>query len=211
MTAGGVSTYEKWVLALRTWQKDPTYDLGDLPALTVDSLPPSAYERLMSHFGRAQAALMELWSTRFLRDWAAARSAHDQMRVLVDLRALLGRRLQLARHPGLPQEFRDALEEAVASDIRRMQDDLEKQATRAVAGAHSQRNEQERMLHLLRTNSLTAILEPGFPLGSLLTPGTHPAPSTTPPAPTSPAPLPPAAGAGQIRRRSIVLDLGEQH
>lgn len=208
MTAGSASTYEKWVLALRTWQKDPTYDLGDLPALSVDSLPPSAYERLMSHFGRAQAALMELWSTRFLRDWAAARSTHDQMRVLVDLRALLGRRLQLARHPGLPQEFRDVLEQAVESDIRRMQDDLEKEVTRAVAGAHSQRNEQERMLHLLRTNSFTAILEQGFPLDSLFTPGAHPASSTTP---TSPAPLPPAVGGGQVRRRSVVLDLGEQH
>ncbi|MBM9837365.1 hypothetical protein JO861_12450 [Rhodococcus hoagii] len=208
MTDSTSSVYEAWVLALRTWQDRPDRDLSTLPALSADSLPPAAYARLIAHVQAAQSALTEAGVARFQRAWEAARSEHERMRALVELRRLLGRRLQLARLGVLPAEIREGLESGVRRDIGEMQRTLEDAANAPNRSAGSNRTEQERTRYLLRTNGLLALLDADFPLNSLFDSATEPpaAPrqqSDEPTTSSGPGMPPPT---GTSIRRVIVVD-----
>lgn len=206
MTSPVGSTYESWVLALRKWATDPRHDMSGLPTLQADSLPPSAYERLMGHIASAQQELMSTWRARLESGFAAAKTEQDYGRTLVELRGLLGRRLQLARHAGFPAQIQQALSESVERDVRRLQRELEDAVTQP--GRSTIRTSAERLLRVVRSNSLTAILDPGFPLDTLFE---RPAP---PPDVRGPLPAPAGAAAGQtgsssrMIRRRVVLDDG---
>lgn len=208
MTDASSSVYEAWVVALRTWQDKPDHDLSTLPALSADSLPPAAYARLIAHVHAAQTTLTEAGVARFQRAWGAAPSEYERMRALVELRRLLGRRLQLARLDVLPAEIRESLESGVRRDIGEMQRTLEDAATAPTRSAGSNRTEQERTRYLLRTNGLLALLDADFPLDSLFDSATEPpaAPRQPPDEPTTPSGpvMPPPTGTSL--RRVIVLD-----
>lgn len=199
--------YEAWVLGLQAWAKDPSHDLGGLPQLCVDSLPPAAYERLVAHIMAAQQKVMSAWQGRFERNIQAARSEHEYARTLVELRSLLGRRLQLARHHGLPAEIQQPLVDGVERDIRRIQQDLENAVTQPGRGSGIQMATRERMLTLVRVNSFTAILKPGFPLESLFVAMTSP---TQDPVSRQPflSSTDLSAGPTRVNRRRVVLDDG---
>ena len=62
--------YEQWVIALRRWRTDPSHGLGDVPALTAESFPPSAYARLLDHLDSATFHPTFLYE--MLWDFAAA-------------------------------------------------------------------------------------------------------------------------------------------
>jgi len=198
------SAYEAWVTALRLWRDDPRHDMSGLPTLVVDSLPPSAYERLLGHMIGAHQHVMDRWSETFARSWAAAGDEQQQVRALLDTRVLLARRLQLANHPGLPEVIRTELSKSVANDVHQLQKQLEEAATRHQAGVRTDRLQIERALRVLRTNRLTAILEPDFSLHALLE-GRFDVPA--------PQPLPPLTAAHHFapeptarRRRAIIFD-----
>jgi hypothetical protein len=199
------SAYEAWVTALRTWRDDPRHDMSALPTLVVDSLPPSAYDRLLGHMQAAHQHVMTRWSETFARDWGRARDEHERARALIATRLLLARRLQLAGHPGLPEVIRTEFTNGVVRDIQQLQTELEDAAARPEPGARIDRTQQERTLQLLRTNRLTAILEPGFSLEALLEGRLTATPATTAaaavPAPDSDVPDQPAR-----RRRVILID-----
>lgn len=161
------SAYEAWVNAIYAWRENPRHDLSQLPTLVVESLPPSAFDRLFAHIAKAQQYVMDQWSDTFVRDWASARDEHAAMRVLMASRVVMARRLQLAGHPGLPEVVRREFTEGVARDVRKLQKDLEDLAVRQ-SGYRIDRAGIERSLNLLRANRLTAILEPGFPLQALI-------------------------------------------
>ena len=147
------SAYEAWVLELQAWAKDPSHDLSGLPQLHADSLPPSAYERLIGHIMAAQQEVMSTWQRRLERNIQSARSEHEYARALVELRALLGRRLQLASHPALPREIQDPLQEGVERDIRRIQQDLENAVTQPGRGGGIHMAARDRMLRLVRATA----------------------------------------------------------
>ncbi|WLP92149.1 hypothetical protein [Gordonia sp. NB41Y] len=208
------SQYEMWVETLRRWRTDPSTDLSRLPLLQADSLPVQAYQRLFVHLGDAIQTMMNDFAEKFARDLGAARSEHDIARTLVNARPQLARRIQLARHPGLPPEVQRPLLEAAERDLRALQQELEQGFTGPSSRYGSDRGAAERLLHLARQNSFTAILAPGFPLESLFNasgavpaapaPGRAPSPPS-PPSQSSPrVPIP--TRPGPVRRRVFFGD-----
>ena len=199
------SAYEQWVMAVRAWREDPRHDMSHLPTLVVDSLPPAAFERLLVHIKDAQQHVMDRWVDTFARDWGAARDEQGRVRALLDTRRVLARRLQLAAHPGLPEVVRTELGNGVARDTRQLQQELEDAVTKQQRGARFDRVQIERALNRLRTNRLTAILEPGFSLQALFDGRVDAAPQ---PAATSPLPVPEDhVPAPPVRRhRAIIFD-----
>ena len=192
-------------MAVRLWRDDPRHDLTTLPPLSVDSLPPTAYERLFDHIRAAQQRVMDRWSETFARDWGNARDDHGRVRALMATRVLMARRLQLAGHPGLPEVIRTEFTAGVARDVRTLQKELEdtviKQTGHRIDGVQI-----ERTLRLLRANRLTAILEPGFPLQALIegridAPAAPPAPPVTAP----PSALDPPPDATRRKYRAIII------
>jgi hypothetical protein len=166
------SVYEAWVLGLRAWGADPTTDLSGLPTLTAESFTPATYQRLVKHLNEAIAAMMAVWNSALERAVTGANDEHEIARELVQLRVLLARRLQLARHPGFPKEISNSLWDGACADILSIQASLEREATKNGAGATTSRTSQERMLSLMRNNSFAAITDPGYPLEQLF--GTGP-------------------------------------
>lgn len=164
------SGYELWVRALRAWAMDPAHPMLDLPVLTESSLPPSAYQRLLGHLNAALSTVMTRWSSEFTVQWGRATTEHDRERAMVQMRTKLARRLQLTAHPSLPSVIRDLLRESAATDIRNLQQEIEDNLLKSTQNASSDRNVRERLLKTARVNSLTAILEPNFPLDALLRP-----------------------------------------
>lgn len=164
------SGYELWVRALRSWATDPAHTVLDLPVLTESSLPPSAYQRLLGHLNAALSTAMTRWSSEFTVQWGRATTEHDRERAMVQMRTKLARRLQLAAHPSLPAVIRDLLSESAATDIRNLQQEIEDNLLKSTENASSDRSVRERLLKTARANSLTAILEPNFPLDALFRP-----------------------------------------
>ncbi|MGB3605156.1 hypothetical protein [Gordonia sp. (in: high G+C Gram-positive bacteria)] len=185
------SPYELWVVTLRTWSRDPSTDLSRLPTLAVDSFPPGAYERFFRHVGEAIDAVNSAASSQLDRDIGAARNPHEIAAALVAARPKLARRLQLARHPGLPKQIREVLETAAAKDISRMQAELETMAASSVSRYGSDRLASEQMLHLVRQNPLTAVLQAGAGMAAV----------TSAPVQPSPVPQSPPYGGPRVRRQ----------
>lgn len=201
------SAYGSWVLALRRWREDPRHDMSGLPTLLVDSLPPSAYGRLLDHITAAQQAVMKKWSETFLREWSGAGDDHARARALLGGRVLLARRMKLAGHPGLPELIRTELTKGVARDVEQLQKELEDVIVRAHRGSTLNQPQLERALEVLRSNSLTAILKPGFPLEAVLEGRLDVAADQSPPAVAEPAQAEPLPLAPSHRlRRTILID-----
>lgn len=155
----GQGLYESWVLALRKWGKDPSYDLSNLPPLSVDSFDPRTYQRLLTHLQQALSEMMQAWSADLQRSLSAASEDYVIARELVRLRGPLARRVQLTAHPGLPTEVSEALSEQTSNDITALQEELEKNVLSAAQGSVSSRARNEQLLALIRQNRLTAVLD----------------------------------------------------
>jgi len=195
------------VLALRSWSTDPTRDLDGLPVLDAESFTSTSGARFMSHVNDALTGMMQHWQRALERALKTPASDHELTRELVRLRALLARRLQLARHPSLPEEIRTALWEGTVSDVTRLQAELEQGAMTSTHAATSTRAAQERLVRLLRSSRFTAILEPGYVAPTVVpTAASVGAPSAQRvAAPAALAPQVPAVP-GSPRRRVFVTD-----
>lgn len=191
--------YELWVTALRQWRVDQTIDLSRLPSLAVDTFTPATYGRLLGHLQQALNQMMEGWAARLQAAVSTTSDPHELARGLVSMRPQLARRLQLARHPGLPSEIADTLWSGAVADIQSIQAQLEATVSAREAGAASDRPNAEKLLDVLRRNSFTALLDPGFPLGALLDDDSPAFVPVTPPVPIDADPLP--------GRRRIMTDL----
>lgn len=155
---GGHGVYETWVLTLRQWQKDPLTPLDHLPQLDEVDFSPSTWARLLSHVDAAITQVMRDWQASLSRAVAASRSDHDLGRDLVQLRRVLARRVQLARHVSLPPRVRDALSADAEASIHRLQADLEKNVSQSAADGRVDRAAADRLLGIVRTNSLVHAL-----------------------------------------------------
>jgi hypothetical protein len=193
------SVYEAWVLGLRAWGADPTTDLSGLPTLTAETFTPATYQRLVKHLNDAISAMMSTWNDALSRAVGGGSDDHEIARQLVQLRTLLARRLQLARHPGFPKEISDSLWDGACADILSIQGSLEREATKNGAGATTSRASQERVLALMRENSFAVLTDPAYPLDQLF--ATVPAPAVT----DTSAPAPEADGF-LPRRRRVAID-----
>ncbi len=107
---GGNSVYERWVNSLRAWAKDPeNVSLLELPVLEESTFTPDTYRRLVSHILDAMRQANERWHQGLTRAWTNATTPYELSREMVSLRTTLARRVQLARHPGLPEPIQAAL------------------------------------------------------------------------------------------------------
>lgn len=157
-TPGGHGVYETWVLTLRQWQKDPLTPLDHLPRLDEADFSPSTWARLLSHVDAAITQVMSDWQASLSRAVETARSDHDLGRDLVQLRRVLARRVQLARHVSLPPRIRDALSADAKASILRLQADLEKNVSKSAADGKVDPAAADRLLGIVRTNSLVHVL-----------------------------------------------------
>lgn len=163
--SNSVSVYEDWVRALRAWRRDPVTDLSHLPPLDETSFPPATYQRFLNHLNDAINEFMKRWQSQLSTSLGASTEDHARARALVDARVGLAQRLQLARHPSFPDSIREALVTQATADIRNLQAQLEDDAANVVAvSSASNRPQREATLRLIRDNSLTAVLDPGFTL-----------------------------------------------
>lgn len=173
------SAYESWVLTIRAWSRNPQVSLEGLPELAGDEYSPAVFDRLIAHIEQAIETVTQAWLTRLQADLGRARSEFELAQSLVSSRRLLTRRLELAGHPGLPQELRRVLTEACTRDVTRMQADLEEGFRQARSESPAQAGYWDRRLDVLRTNPITGTL-----------PAAQPTSVAAPPPPTQPSPAP---------------------
>lgn len=132
--------------------------LQDLPALEEAAFTPTTWGRLLSHIDSAITQVMQDWQSSLTQALASASSDHDLGRDMVQLRTVLARRVQLARHPSLPPRVRDALSADAEASIRRLQADIEEKISGSNENGKIDHSAGERLLSIVRTNSLVHVL-----------------------------------------------------
>ena len=172
----GASPYETWVLTMRAWATDPTTPLDHLPALDEDTFTPDTYARLFAYVLDALRAVSERWQALLQRAWETSSDSFELGRELVQLRATLSRRLQLAGHPSLPPEAREILVQDTREAISRYQRELEENVHRLHSTGRVDRKELDRMLMVVRENSFVGLLS--YTVGH---DGSRPTPAALPP------------------------------
>ncbi len=160
-TTGG-SVYETWVLTLRAWAKDPRTSLDYLPPLDANTFTPATYQRLIKHLIESIDAASVRWIEALQTAFEHASSPAELATELVSLRPVLARRSQLASHPSLPQEVRDALAASMRRDVERVQRDMEESIQKRSSAACLDTTSAERMLQVVRENSFIAVLDRNF-------------------------------------------------
>ncbi len=156
--AGG-SVYERWVNTLRAWAQDPeTVSLLELPVLDESTFTPDTYRRLIDHLLAAMRAANDRWHEGLTRAWSNASTPFELAAEMVSLRTTLARRLQLAKHPGLPEPIRTALHEGLAKDIQRYQREAEEAVSRQRSATSLDSRTRDQLLAVVRENSFVAVL-----------------------------------------------------
>ncbi len=156
----GATAYEIWVRTVRAWAVDPTTPLNTLPRLADDTFAPDTYQRLIGHIMKALDAVSLRWSQGLERAMGKSHDPHLLGTELVQLRAVLARRVQLSRHPALPPKLAEALERNLQETVAQHQRDLEKGIAR-----HSEERtrfdprHQEAVLRVVRENSFLSVLD----------------------------------------------------
>lgn len=172
MTATGSSAYKSWVTTLRAWSRDTSVSLDSLPPLNQDSFSPTTYNRVLDHIITAVGTMMRGWNDSFTRDWNAALGAgdlHGAEVALVEARRRLLPRLTLANHPGLPEKIRTALMTGLRKDVESIQKQLEEDMQDVSRfTTPTMRQQQEQLVHLVRTNSMARIFDGGYVDGSAI-------------------------------------------
>lgn len=145
-------------MTMRAWEADPTTPLDHLPVLTDETFTPETFSRLFAHVLKAMQAVSDRWQHLLVQAWATSSNSFELGRELVQLRATLSRRLQLAGHPSLPEKAREILLRDTRAAISRYQRDLEDNVRRLHSSGHVDRKELDRMLMVVRENSFEGLL-----------------------------------------------------
>lgn len=158
-SAHGSGPYEIWVLTLRAWAKDPNTSLEGLPVLDEETFSPETYARFFEHVRQAMQVAADRWLDALERVLGSATTHHDFAQQLLGLRAILARRVQLARHPSLAAPIREALEGGLRRDVERYQRELEAAVTKTPAAARVDSASTEKMLRVIREHSFLSVLD----------------------------------------------------
>lgn len=157
---GGNSVYERWVNSLRAWAKDPeNVSLLELPVLEESTFTPDTYRRLVSHILDAMRQANERWHQGLTRAWTNATTPYELSREMVSLRTTLARRVQLARHPGLPEPIQAALLSGLRADIERYQQEAETAVRTQRSAVSVDATWSDQMLAVVREHSFMAVLD----------------------------------------------------
>lgn len=152
------TTYELWVRTIRAWSNDESVSLTELPQLTEDSMPAAAYSRLIDHIAEAIGTVTARWDRALSRALDSITDPNALAMDLVSLRRRLARRLELARHPGLPEVVRTAFSEAADRDIRSYQRQLEESVNELGRSGRVPTTVVDALYRCVRENSFVAVL-----------------------------------------------------
>ena len=114
----------------------------------------------MERIHEAQSTFMQRWSERLTAQLRHAGSHFELARELVVARAQLRSRVLLVSHPSLPDQVRAALRSGLETDLRNLQQQLEEAAVRNDERARTDRGAADRLLMVMRQNSMVAALGP---------------------------------------------------
>lgn len=152
------TTYELWVRTIRAWSGDESVSLTGLPPLTEDSMPAAAYSRLIDHIVAALEKVTARWDQSLARALDSIGDPSVLAVNLVSLRRQLARRLELARHAGLPEVIRTAFSEAADRDIRSYQRQLEEAVSKLGRSGRVPTTVVDTLYRCVRENSFVAVL-----------------------------------------------------
>jgi hypothetical protein len=152
------TTYEYWVRTIRDWSLDDSVTLAGLPPLTEESLPAGAFERLITHINQALETAADGWVAALSKTLASIGDPAALALDLVALRRKLARRLELARHPALPQVLRDAFSGAVDRSVRDAQQQIETAIKNLSRDGRTPTSVVDALHRVTRENSFVAVL-----------------------------------------------------
>lgn len=115
------------MLSLRQWRNDPTTPLDHLPLLGEESFSTATFVRLLSHLKNALDEVGHKWQESLSDQLSRVKSHQELERLLIQTRALLARRVQLAKHPGLPPKVREMLTTEIERAVFRYDEEFEEQ------------------------------------------------------------------------------------
>jgi len=156
--SGGTGTYETWVTAIRQWAVDPAISLDALPPLAETDYDRGSFERFSVHLVAAIEVFMAGWNQQLTGAFARAGTEHDLAVELVRLRNRLRPRVDLTRHPGLPEGIRQALATGLAADLTAMQAQLEEGVRQSASRGSVDTHRTDALLRVVRENSLLSVL-----------------------------------------------------
>ena len=161
--SAGSGAYETWVAAIRQWSLDPTVSLAALPPLRETDYDRGSFERFSVHLVSAIEGFMAGWNDQLTEAFSRAGTEHDLAVELVRLRNRLRPRVELTRHPGLPEGIRQALATGLAADLTAMQAQLEEGVRQSVSRGSVDTRRTDALLRVVRENSLHTVLSTAAP------------------------------------------------
>lgn len=197
----GNTAYETWVRTLRAWAEDQSTPLNHLPQLADDTFTPETYRAFFGYLSAALDAVSKRWVKGLDRAWSTSDTPFVLARELIQLRAVLARRVQLARHPALPPAIRDILEKDLVSSVQRYQRELEDNVRKSTATSRLDAKERESLLTVVRENSFLKVLDYGVAFdGSVPSTGPLPLTGGTADSPGGTSAGPPGSPPAQAKR-----------
>lgn len=162
-TPSGAGHYEQWASRVQAWGRDASTPLNDLPVLTDDAFDQDTYLRLIAYVNDAIETFMKRWQRELSDGIARARTTHELGSELVRLRHLLEPRVALVNVPAWPAPVRDALWNALVTDVDGIQRELEQLFGRSVARGQYDRAQSDALVEVVRRNPLTALVQTTIP------------------------------------------------
>lgn len=152
--------YAAWADWLTRFGRGEMHEIAGLPAMSGDALGVAAAQRFAARCGAALDARLGLWARGLDRDRSRAAQPDELRLVLVNAR---NRLVPVRRFVGsdlLFAELRDGLTEALATVLTTLQDDLDRQASRAPLTV------REAMIKVIRDVPLTRVVDVAPPAAS---------------------------------------------
>ncbi|MEU0753512.1 hypothetical protein [Streptomyces albogriseolus] len=152
--------YETWVDSLRRWAAGENPGLDTAPRLAQEDFPAETWNRFALHLGEALDTRLKAWADRLMEAVLAAPDEFSAGRELAQARAGLRTIRGVAGHPCLPEALRLKFCELVDSQIKDIQQQLERGLDDLAAANGSDPRWVEHRRRTLRDNALTATLRP---------------------------------------------------
>ena len=156
----GAGPYEAWMSALRLWPDNPSVlATRDLPPLDVSTFDRQTWGDVQRAINDALERFMRKWTSELSAAIGRAPSTHELARSLVAQRQRLGPRFELIYDERLPEPIRDALYAGFSADLADLQRQIERSLSTEVAAGRSLRTENDRLLRVVRENTLVRALD----------------------------------------------------
>lgn len=148
-------SYQAWAAFLDRFGAGDQCDPSTLPRLAVEDFAGDSWARLMNRITEALHQRLVAWSGTLARELPAARDEFAAARALNHARWALQPVRALAAAPGLPEDVRGKLSDAIETQISSVQKQLEEHVQR-MRRAGTPNSAVEARLRTIRDNPMTA-------------------------------------------------------